>query len=147
MTRTKIIAITTVGLLTAGALYAGNGGKCGQGMGEGCHKGMFMKRGGEMKKVFKELDLTDTQKEQLKEMRMAKKEQRKAMKGQRGQRGMKIAEAIDENGFNKAKFIESAKAGFETRIANRADDLEKMFKVLTPEQQQKFVTVMKEKNQ
>lgn len=138
----KILATATAGLLTAGALYAGGSAKCGATMhGEG--KMMkHMKRGGHLREIFKELDLTDAQKAELKALRATQKEQRAAMMMQKRERGMKIVEAIDANGFNKAKFIESARAAFESRITHRADNLEAMFKVLTPEQRAKFVTLL-----
>ncbi|HHH18959.1 MAG TPA: hypothetical protein ENK86_00385, partial [Campylobacterales bacterium] len=109
----------------------------------GKHFGKHHKRGGHFAKIMKQLDLTDEQKKQLKALRDEKREDRKAKREvMKGERSAVLANALTAEGFNKAQFIQDATAKAQTKIAQRAEDMEKMFAVLTPKQRTKFVELL-----
>lgn len=155
MKPTKVLSIITLStLLGMGALYAVDandtqpefkqGQHCKGDKGKhGKHFGKHHKRGGHFGKIMKELDLTDDQKAQLKALRTEKREDRKAKReAMKGERNAVLANAITAKGFNKVQFIQDATAKAEAKIAQRAEDMEKMFAVLTAEQRTKFVELL-----
>jgi Spy/CpxP family protein refolding chaperone len=126
--------LAMMGLL-AGSAMAYGGGK---GYGPGCPQTMgcgMNERGGMMRTLF-ELDLSDTQKEQIEKLMV---EQRYAMKGQRGgMRDAALAGAISEKGFDRAAYLKSAAERAKTRAELRAGHLEKVVALLTKEQRTAF---------
>lgn len=132
----------------------------------GAHKGGYYgKHGGgmEMMKIIKQLDLTSEQKAQLKEMRKASKEARKAKreemqakrKAHQSERRTLVAQYMTAESFDKEGFKAAAKEKAaskqakmkemrDKRLENRADKIEKVFNILTPEQRVKWVELAKE---
>ena len=134
-----IVAITgLVGLTAVNACPMDGGNKM--------HKGMKHKKA-QMKKVFKELDLTAAQKEQMQalrqEMKAQHKERRSAMIKGRGMSQM--GTFVSANGFDKQAFIEMATKRSQTMIQRRADMFEKRMNILTPEQRTKFAELLQGK--
>jgi Spy/CpxP family protein refolding chaperone len=102
---------------------------------------------GDMKEIFKNLDLTAEQKNALKETRHAMREQkenrRSQMHDKRGLTGM--SEFVSANGFDKEAFVEMATQKSQIMIDMRADRFEKTMNILTPEQRIKFVTLLQDR--
>ena len=102
---------------------------------------------GHMRGLFRQLDLTSEQKEQMKvlgqEMKAQHKERKFAMiKG----RGMaKMSQYVSANGFDKQGFIDMATTKSQTMIHKRADMFEKRMNILSSEQRVKLVSLMQEK--
>ncbi len=153
--------LTTAALLTLGlgtALFA-------------CPAGGNDQRGGEhkngMQKIMKQLDLSSEQREQLKTLKESRKnmmqakrksckEDRKAMKGQMKPDMSKFmtANTFDKDAFKQEmhKKFEAKRAMMETKkttmMEYRANNMEKMFNILTPEQRIKWIELSKkQKNQ
>ena len=100
-------------------------------------------RGGYFQKIMTQLDLTDDQKKSLKALRAKKHKNCKANReATRTAKQTTLANAITADGFNKAKFIADATAQFESKIAQKAENMEKMFAILTPKQRTKFVELL-----
>lgn len=97
-----------------------------------------------MMKVLKQIDLTDEQKETLKEMRMAKKEQRQAMREERKTRAAAMGTYFSNDGFNKAAFIADATEKFQARIHQQADHMETIYNILDETQKKEFTRLMQE---
>lgn len=97
-----------------------------------------------MRAMFKQLDLTSSQKEQMKAL---SKEMHTQMKEKRAKgRGMgHMVTFVSANGFDKQGFIEMATKKSQERIKMRADMFEKRIKILTPQQRTKLITLMQEK--
>ncbi|CAA6811460.1 MAG: Unknown protein [uncultured Sulfurovum sp.] len=152
MKKTTRAILLTLGLGTATLLAFG-----------GCagHKGDKHRDG--MMKVVKQLDLTSEQKSALKTLkkerkaereakREAMKENRKAMRAEMkpDMSQFMTAESFDKAAFKahmtkkfdaKRKMMESKK---ETRLEKRAEGMEKVFNILTPEQRTKWIALSKE---
>ncbi len=129
------------------------------------------KRGGaykdRMQNVMKQLDLSSEQKEQMKTLRESRKnvmqakrkEMKESRKGMREQMRPDMNKFMTANTFDKEAFKQEMKKKHEVRLANRekrqeamlesrADSMEKMFKILTPEQRTKWIELSKQqKNQ
>ncbi len=155
MKKTTIAIIVTLGLGTA--LFAFGPGEHRGGPFGGQHKsGMF--------KMLKQLDLTEEQQDQMKVLRKSQKEERKAQfKKFRKNRGAKIMGMKPDisifmtvNNFDKEAFKEEANKRFEAMrelmdskreimIDKRADGMEKVFNILTPEQREKLIQLSKER--
>ncbi|MCH9739303.1 MAG: Spy/CpxP family protein refolding chaperone [Epsilonproteobacteria bacterium] len=152
----KLLSIAALtGALTMGTLYAetntsDNGFKKGyhcKTKGEGGKHFGKQHRGGYLGKIMKQLDLTDDQKASLKALRAEKRENRKAMfETMRTAKQTTLANAVTADGFNKAQFIKDATTQFESKIAQKADNMEKMMNILTAEQRTKFVELLKADN-
>lgn len=101
-------------------------------------------RGGHFGKIMQQLDLTDDQRGQLKALRIAQRENRTIdFKAMRAAKQETLANAVTAEGFNKELFIQDATVEFQDKIAKRADNMEQMFAILTPEQRTKFVELLK----
>jgi len=114
-----IIGLATVSVLGVG-LFA---------MGGGCNK-----KAGFMKPVIMELNLSQSQKEQIQEIHTKSKN---AMETP--------SDAFSENGFDKAKFIKISKSFRERRIEQKAENMEKIYNLLTDEQRVQFLKLIKER--
>ncbi|MDA0150356.1 CpxP family protein [Vibrio sp. LaRot3] len=141
-------AVVPLALGSASALaFGGKGdhkgphGKCGMGMDRG---------------IMKQLDLTDAQKEQFKEMRTSNKEEMKAKfeanfeahKAERQAYQEQVQQLVLADNFDQAAANELAKQMVEKQTERRVKMLEKqhqMLSVLTPEQKAKFVELSKER--
>ncbi|HHH19098.1 MAG TPA: periplasmic heavy metal sensor [Campylobacterales bacterium] len=158
MKTTKVLSIVALStLLGMGTLYAvdANESKPEFKQGQHCkgekgkhgkHFGKHHKRGGHFAKIMKQLDLTDEQKKQLKALRDEKREDRKAKhEAMKKERNTVLANAITTKGFDKAQFIKDTTAKAEAKIAQKAENMEKMFAILTPEQRTKFVELLNKK--
>jgi Spy/CpxP family protein refolding chaperone len=139
MTMKLLTTATVATLLTLGLLYAK-----GDGVDAGVKHAQHFKSGKHFGKILKQLALSDEQKASLKALRKEKRESRKAMmKEMRETKKATLANAVTAEGFNKEIFIKEVTKHFETKIAKRAESMEKMFVLLTPEQRVKFVTLLK----
>jgi len=84
-------------------------------------------------RLLHKLDLTETQKNQIKEIRKSMRQARKAeRKNHRGQLGLKKFVSVD--GFDKEGFIEASQERSKAMTGVRAEMMEKFIAVLTPEQ-------------
>ena len=156
MKTTKILSIVALStLLGMGTLYAVDANDTRPDFKQGYHcKGDKGERGGKhfdkhhkggepFGKIMRQLNLTDEQKTQLKALRVDKREDRKANReAMQKARQATLANAITAKGFDKTQFIKNATSEFESKIAQRADSMEKMFAILTPEQRTKFVELL-----
>ena len=151
--RTIILTVTGLGLATA--LFASNiDHQRVAGMGS-MHKGQMM-----FSKIIKQLDLTDTQKEQLKSLkeskRKAMKEKFKALKEQRKElrKSFDASSFMTANHFDKESFKESIQkrreamrvfmeANQDKMVEQRANTMEQVFNILTPEQREKLIQLSK----
>jgi Spy/CpxP family protein refolding chaperone len=143
----KILALTAVtSALTFGTLYAQPTNEAQPTKSERSHYGKHHKGGHHFKKIMKELDLTSEQKSALKALKKQKRETMKANRdAMKAERKAVLANAVTANGFDKNAFIEGARAKFEKKIAMKADHMEAMMNILTPEQRMKFVELLNEK--
>ena len=148
MKKTVIAALLTLGLGTA--LFASGSGdrNCG-------HKSMHKTQ---MMQVIKQLDLTSDQKKAIKEIRKAQKEQRKATRASKKKNRAEMRAAMKPDlatfmtatTFNKTAFKAEMTKKFEQReqmrqqkrvamLEQRAENMEKIFNILTPEQRNKWI--------
>ena len=166
--RTIIATVAGLGIITA--LFAGkpmmeNMHECREGMHKmhGKHHGQNPKE--LFKKIRTELDLDDTQKEKFKtivsgqrDIMKAKfkklKQEQKSGKSKRGMPDMSLfmsADKFDKEAFTKVmqtkqeKRQEMMKKRQSGMIAQRADTLEKIFAILTPQQRTKLIKLSKER--
>jgi len=135
-----IVAIT--GLVGATAVHAGPACKENDTM---CQKRKDNRAA--MQEIFQKLDLTSEQQNALNENR---KEMRAQMMQTRldrhGKQGMANMDAfVSANGFDKQAYIDDAMKKAQSRIEKRAEGFERTINILTPEQREKFVTLLKEK--
>ncbi len=152
MKKTTLAILLTLGLGTATLLACG---------GPKGHKGGD--RGDRMMKMVKQLDLNATQKSELKAMREAakaerkiKREERKAnRKNMQGQMKPDMGQFMTADHFDKEAFKAQMNQNFEakrammegkkaTMLERRADKMEKVFNVLTPEQRIKWIELSKQ---
>lgn len=119
-------------------------------------KGGHGECGGFDRSIMRQLDLTDTQKEQLQEMREAGKKEMKAnFKGNFETRHAemqahkaKVQELVLADNFDQAQANELAKAMVEKQTERKVKMLEKqhqMLSILTPEQKEKFVELSQQR--
>jgi Spy/CpxP family protein refolding chaperone len=148
----KILALTALtSALTFGTLYAqptneSEPTKSERCQGKGGFYGKHHRGGHHFKKIMKELDLTSEQKSALKALKKQKRETMKANRdAMKAERKAVLANAVTANGFDKNAFIEGARAKFEKKIAMKAEHMEAMMNILTPEQRTKFVELLNEK--
>jgi len=158
MKKTTIAILATLGLGTATLLACGGPG----------HKGgPFGEHRGGMFKVMKQLDLTSEQKDQMKVLKQERKDhmqtKMKEMKENRKSMmvGMKpdLSTFMTANNFDKEAFKKQMNNKFEAKrqmmesrksvmLEKRAEGMEKMFNILTPEQRIKWIELSKkQKNQ
>lgn len=101
---------------------------------------------GEMKEIFKQLNLSDTQKTALKENRDSMRSQMKVHRAKRhGQRMENMAKFISKKGFNKEAFMKMQSEKSAKRSTAKADNFAKVIAILTPEQRIKLVKILQEK--
>ncbi|EKM12339.1 CpxP family protein [Vibrio harveyi] len=123
--------------------HKGHRGECGMGMDRG---------------IMRQLDLTDAQKDQLKEMREANKAEMKAKfadgkearMAERQAHHDKVQALLLADNFDAAAANDLAKEMVEKQTERRVKMMEKkhqMLSVLTPEQKTKFVELQKERQQ
>ncbi|HGY9591780.1 TPA: CpxP family protein [Vibrio harveyi] len=123
--------------------HKGHRGECGMGMD---------------RSIMRQLDLTDAQKDQLKEMREANKAEMKAKfadgkearMAERQVHHEKVQALLLADNFDAAAANDLAKEMVEKQTERRVKMLEKkhqMLSVLTPEQKTKFVELQKERQQ
>jgi len=161
MKKTTIAILVTLGLGTATLLACPAGGNDQRG---GAHKNG-------MQKIMKQLDPSDEQRAQLQTLKESRqnmmqakrtscKENRKSMRGQMKPDMTKFmtANTFDKDAFKQEmhKKFEAKRAMMEnkktTMMEYRANNMEKMFNILTPEQRIKWIelsknqTVKKQKN-
>ena len=158
MKKTTIAILATLGLGTATLLACGGPG----------HKGgPFGEHRSGMSKVMKQLDLTSEQKDQMKVLKQERKDhmqtKMKEMKENRKSMmaGMKpdLSTFMTANNFDKEAFRKQMNNKFEAKrqmmesrksvmLEKRAEGMEKMFNILTPEQRIKWIELSKkQKNQ
>jgi len=91
------------------------------------------KRNRRLARVFRKLNLTPEQRTKIKE---ARKEMRQGLRQKRQQfRGsMGLKNYINVDGFDKQGFIQMGTLRSKEMLKNRADMIDKMIKILTPEQ-------------
>ena len=154
MNKTAIALLVTIGLGTALFAFGPGGHKCGHFAG---------KQNMEIFKLVRKLDLTseqktalksirESQRSQMKDMREAFKKERRSMIGQ-----MKpdVNTFMSADHFDKEAFKQSMKKKFESihkimetkgekMLENRAENMEKVFNTLTPEQRIKWIELSKE---
>ena len=112
-----------------------------------------------MRQIMQQLDLTDKQKEELKTLRESRKEIMQAKKehrrNMRQQMKPDMSTFMTANSFDKEAFKKEMQKKFEAKRAMReqrqasmmevrADHMEKMFNILTPEQRIKWIELSKE---
>jgi protein CpxP len=156
MKKTTIVMTALLGLSTT--LFAsGFGGKSCQ------NDRMYQKHS--FYKVMDQLDLSDAQKAQFKALRDSKraerKAQRKAMKESRSKRvemmrkNRDLSQFMTADKFDKEAFKAVMKKRMEQReqmrekrseamLAKRAESMEKIFNILTPEQREKWIQLSKQ---
>ncbi|GAB2642917.1 CpxP family protein [Vibrio panuliri] len=143
-----VLAAAVVPLAFASASAFAFGGK-------GEHRGGHC-QGGMDRGMMKQLDLTDAQKEQLKEMREANKAQMKenyqanfeARKAERQAHHEQVQQLVLADNFDQAAANDLAKQMVEKQTERKVKMLEKqhqMLSILTPEQKTKFVELSKER--
>ncbi|WP_114767548.1 CpxP family protein [Vibrio rhodolitus] len=143
-----VLAAAVVPMVFASASALAFGGK-------GDHKGGHC-QGGMDRGIIKQLDLTDAQKDQLKQMRETNKAQMKenyqanfeARKAERQAQHEKVQQLVLADNFDQAAANELAKQMVEKQTERKVKMLEKqhqMLSVLTPEQKAKFVELSKER--
>jgi len=142
-----IVAITgLVGTIAANACPLGgeNNAMCQKQ--EKCQKNKKYNRG-EMKEIYKKLDLTPEQQSAMKAHRKSMREQRQAkraqMQGERGMAGM--SKFVSVNGFDKEGFIAMATQRSQSRIEIHANMFENKINILTEEQRVKLISLIQEK--
>ena len=158
MKKTTIALLLTLGLGTSALMAQGGpGGECGGFEGKG-HRG-----GGQMFQMLKQLDLTADQKSQLKELKTQQRAQmRKQFKkmhkssnsmGAEGKANMSsfmTADSFDKEAFKQqaSTKMESKHQNFESKksemLEKRAENMKKIFDILTPEQRTKWIELTKE---
>lgn len=151
MTKKLVLAAAALPLIfgTASAYAYGGGDK-------GDHKGMHGKCGGFDKKVMRQLDLTDAQKAELKEMREANRVEMKAKHS--GNKADKMAKMkahqekvqalVLADNFDEAAANDLASQMVEKQTERRVAMLKKqhqMMSVLTPEQKAQLKEIQQER--
>ena len=141
--KTTLTTLTIVGVIATIGLQAEPFGKGGEFMEDRMEmRKHFKSKHQNMKKIFKQLNLSDEQKTSLKanrdEMRNTMKDKRKEFKNSRS-----ISKFISVDGVDREGLIEQATQHATLRAGNRADMMEKTLKILTAEQKIKFVELLK----
>ena len=97
-------------------------------------KGHKKGHGGHIIGAIMHLDLSDAQRLQIKKIMQKNKQNR-----------VKISDAFSETGFDKALFIKLSEQRKANKIQNRADIIEAVYNVLTPEQKKELKQNMNKK--
>ncbi|QRV24579.1 CpxP family protein [Marinomonas foliarum] len=143
-----ILASVVLPLIISTSAFA-FGGKNHKGPHEECRPGFGFDRG-----IMKDLDLTDTQKDQLKTLRQANKDEikkrfseNKPKAEMRAERTQKMNDVLLADTFDPAKATALAQAFVNKQVERQVDMLSKqhkMLSILTPDQKAKFVELQKE---
>ncbi|HHD72970.1 MAG TPA: hypothetical protein ENK77_03045 [Epsilonproteobacteria bacterium] len=118
--------------------------------GRGMH-GQKMKHNGMIKQLMSQLDLSDTQKEKIREI---KRESRQAMKQRNRKPEMDFGQFMSKDRFDKEAFKKTMQQKWEARdkirqakreirLTMMSDRMAKIFDVLTPEQREKLIELKK----
>ncbi|PJE54975.1 CpxP family protein [Marinomonas polaris] len=148
MAKKLILASVVLPLVLSTSAFA-FGGKDHKGPQEECRPGLD--RG-----MMKELNLTDSQKEQFKTLRQANKEEMKERFNDKKEQGEKARMAhfdkvnslLMADKFDPAKATELAQEMSDKQVKRQVDMLSKqhkMLSILTPEQKTKFIELQKER--
>ncbi|MGO2235177.1 stress adaptor protein CpxP [Marinomonas sp. UCMA 3892] len=148
MAKKLILASVVLPLVLSTSAFA-FGGKDHKGPQEECRPGLD--RG-----MMKELNLTDSQKEQFKTLRQANKEEMKERftdKKEQGEKARmahfdKVNSLLMADKFDPAKATELAQEMSDKHVKRQVDMLSKqhkMLSILTPEQKTKFIELQKER--
>jgi|UniRef100_A6VVL0 periplasmic protein CpxP/Spy len=148
MAKKLILASVVLPLVLSTSAFA-FGGKDHKGPQEECRPGLD--RG-----MMKELNLTDSQKEQFKTLRQANKEEMKERFSDKKEQGEKARMAhfdkvnslLMADKFDPAKATELAQEMSDKHVKRQVDMLSKqhkMLSILTPEQKTKFIELQKER--
>ncbi|MBU1296944.1 MAG: CpxP family protein [Gammaproteobacteria bacterium] len=148
MAKKLILASVVLPLVLSTSAFA-FGGKDHKGSQEECRPGLD--RG-----MMKELNLTDSQKEQFKTLRQANKEEMKERFNDKKEQGEKARMAhfdkvnslLMADKFDPAKATELAQEMSDKQVKRQVDMLSKqhkMLSILTPEQKTKFIELQKER--
>ena len=126
--------------------YGGNGGKCDAQNSQNdmppMHK-MDKRNQSPIKMIFKELNLSDAQKSELKALMKAQRQER--MEKGRGERAQLLANAISQDGFDTKAFETESKQHMEVKLTQRAQHLNKVINILTPNQRIAFKELLEKK--
>ncbi|MHB8232146.1 MAG: hypothetical protein ACYDDB_04525 [bacterium] len=104
------------------------------------HTGHAMKKG--IFKLIKKLRLTHSQ---LMKLRLIKKEEFKSFKKNAMNFKNPMINAMKSGNFNKRVFVSDSINNAKNRAGIKAAFLESFFKILTPQQRQKFISITKNK--
>ncbi|QUX91306.1 stress adaptor protein CpxP [Marinomonas sp. A3A] len=148
MAKKLILASVVLPLVLSTSAFA-FGGKDHKGPQDECRPGLD--RG-----MMKELNLTDTQKEQFKTLRQANKEEMKERFNDKKEQGEKARMAhfdkvnalLTADKFDPTKATELAQEMSDKQVKRQVDMLSKqhkMLSILTPEQKTKFIELQKER--
>ena len=164
--KTTIVALTTIGLTTGVFAYGMNGNCGGKGMGnnnatqmmgKGMNCGTNKGRGG-MFSYMRQLDLTTEQKVKLMDLRESQQEKRMSMRKDRKASKMSMrpdmSTFMSADKFDKVAFKAQASKKMQERqelraarkaskLENRANMMEKVFAILTPQQREKLIQLSK----
>lgn len=138
---TKLAAGLLLSTVVAGSLYAGQCGMNGYDgyKDRGCDKSFFKKgdkrgSGMPMMRMMKELDLSYTQKKQIKEIMQKQRDSKK-----------NFGAFFKDGEFDKAGFVKAMEYRKDNRIQNIADMMEKVYAVLDAEQKKEFVAMVEDR--
>ncbi len=133
----KILLASGLAILLTSGLYASHNNmhkNCEYGAKNFKHKMMkkhSMKRHGGLMAMFKKLNLSEEQKEQISQIR------KDMMKNR-----LSPSVAFTKDSFDKAKFIKIMKEKRENRIKSRADIIEKVYAILSSKQKEQFKVLL-----
>lgn len=113
--------------------------KCGR-----CGKERMQMFEAHMQKLQKDLNLSNAQMEQIRKL---KKEGFEAVKNARKNLKNPMIEATKSGVFDKGVFVSAATDNAKVLAQIRAEHMEKFYNILTPEQRQKFIEIMKDKRE
>lgn len=110
----------------------------------GCKKERAQMFEAHMQRLQKDLNLSNAQMEQI---RALKKEGFEAVKSARRNLKNPMAEATKSIIFDKGVFVSVATDNAKTLAQIKAERMEKFYSILTPEQRQKFVEIIKNRKE
>jgi len=141
--KNKTLLTITLSSLLATSLYAHGGGCGNKSMKNGCNyeksckgnkKAMMGKKGNKLFYMFSKLDLSQEQRTKIQEI----------MKKSR-QNMQKPYDAFSSTSFDKEKFIKIHEQKRENKIKQKADMIEKVYKVLNADQKKEFRAMLDKK--
>jgi len=138
----KVAIIGLVGVIMAVMLHAKVDG-CKMDMRGDRMQGMQDKRH-TMKVIFKQLNLSDEQKEMIRESRKEMQEARK-IKNEEVKLQNNSNIAITVNGINREAILKNAEGIARVSATLRADFMENIFNILTEEQKEKLIELLNNK--